>query len=90
MAYNKAPSSKKGMVARNARNRNQPVKYIPSMSGNKYAVDLTEITALLKGSKHAMSMAQILVKLMPNGAHKRADVVGIIMAQLLMKAAIKK
>jgi hypothetical protein len=30
------------------------------------------------------------VKLMPNGAHKRADAVGMIMAQLSIKAAIKK
>jgi hypothetical protein len=37
-----------------------------------------------------MSMAQMLVKLMPNGAHRRADVVGMIMVQLSMKAAIKK
>jgi hypothetical protein len=35
-------------------------------------------------------MAQILVKLMPNGAHRRADVVGMIIAQLSMKAAINK
>ncbi len=85
-----APSPKKGMVARNVRNRKQPEKYIPSMSGNKYAVALTQIAASLKGSKHAMSMAQMLVKLMPNGAHMRADEVGMIMAQLSMKAAIKK
>ncbi len=37
-----------------------------------------------------MSMAQMSVKLMPNVAHRRADVVGMIMAQLSMKAAIKK
>jgi hypothetical protein len=85
-----APSPKKGMAACNARNRKQPEKYIPSMSGNKYAVALTQIAALLKGSKHAMSMAQMLVKLMLNGAHRRADVVGMIMAQLSTKAAIKK
>jgi hypothetical protein len=78
------------MAAHNARNRKQPEKYIPSMSGNKYAVALTQIAALLKGSKHAKSMAQMLVKLMPNKAHKRADVVGMIMAQLSIKAAIKK
>jgi hypothetical protein len=77
-------------VACNARNRKQPEKYIPSMSGNKYAVALTQIAASLNGSKHAMSMAQMLVKLMPNEAHRRADVVGMIMAQLSMKAAIKK
>jgi hypothetical protein len=84
-----APSPKKGMVVHNARNRKQPEKYFPSMSGNKYAVVLTQIAASLKGSKHGMSMAQMLVKLMPNGAHRRADVVGMIMAQLSMKAAIK-
>ncbi len=85
-----APSPKKGMVARNARNMKQPEKYIPSMSGNKYDVALTQIAALLKRSKHAMSMAQMLVKLIANGAHRRADVIGMIMAQLSMKAAIKK
>ncbi len=29
-----APSPKKGMAARNARNRKQPEKYAPSMKGN--------------------------------------------------------
>jgi hypothetical protein len=85
-----APSPKKGMAACNARNRKQPEKYIPSMSGNMYAVALTQIAASLKGNKHAMSMAQMLVKFMPNKVHRRADVVGMIMAQLSMKAAIKK
>ncbi len=85
-----APSSKKGMATRSASNRKQPEKYIPSMSGNKYIVALTQIAALLKGGKHAMSMAQMLVKLMPNGAYRRADVVGMILAKLSMKAAIKK
>jgi hypothetical protein len=85
-----APSPKKGMAAHNVRNRKQPEKYIPSVSGNKYAVALTQIAALLKGSKHAMSMAQMLVKLMPKGAHRRADVVGMNMAQLSMKTAYKK
>jgi hypothetical protein len=37
-----------------------------------------------------MSIAQMLVKLMLKGAHRRADVVGMIMAQLSIKAAIKK
>ncbi len=83
-------SPKKGMAARNTRNRKHPEKYVPSMSGNKYTVALTQIDALLKGSKHAISMAQILMKLMPNGAHRRADVVGMIMTQLSMKAVIKK
>jgi hypothetical protein len=85
-----ASSPKKGMAARNARNRKQPEKYVPSMKGNKYAVALTQIAASLEGSKHAMSMAQMSVKLMSKGAHRKADVVGMIMAQLSMKAAIKK
>jgi hypothetical protein len=85
-----APSPKKGMAACNSRNKKQPEKYISSMSGNKYAVALTQIAVLLKGSKHAISMAQMSVKLMPNGTHRRADVVGMIMAQLSIKAAIKK
>jgi hypothetical protein len=68
----------------------QPEKYFPSISGNKYTVALTQIAALLKGDKHAMSMAQMSVKLMPNGAHRRADVVGMVITQLSMKAAIKK
>jgi len=85
-----APSSKKGMAARNARNRKQPEKYVPSMKGNKYADALTQIATSLKGSKHAMSMGQMSVKLMSKGAHRKADMVGMIMAQLSMKAAIKK
>ncbi len=84
------PSPKKGMAARNARNRKQPEKYVPSMKGNKYVVALTQIVASLKGSKHAMSMAQMSVKFISKGAHRKADVVGMIMAQLSMKAAIKK
>jgi len=60
------------------------------MKGNKYAVALTQIAALLKGSKHAMPMAHLSVKLMSKGAHRKADVVGITMAQLSMKVAIKK
>ena len=44
-----------------------------------------------KASKHAMSMAQMSVKLMNKGAHRKADVVGMIMAQLSMKEeTIKK
>ncbi len=85
-----APSPKKGMPAQNARNRKQPEKYVPSMKGNKDAVALTQIAASLKGSKHAMSMAQMSVKLMSKGAHMKPDTVGMIMAQLSMKAAIKK
>jgi hypothetical protein len=79
-----APSEpKKGTAARNVRNKNQPEKYVPSMKGNKYTVAPTQIAASLKGSKHAM--AQMSVKLMNKGAHRRADVVGMIMAQISKK-----
>jgi hypothetical protein len=53
----------KGITAFNARSRKKPEKYVPSMAGNKYVGALTQKAALLKGSKHAMSMAQILAKL---------------------------
>ena len=81
-----APSEpKKGMAARNAGNRKQHEKYVPSMKGNKYAVAPTKTAASLTGIKHAMSMAQMSVKLMNKGAHRKADVVGMIMAQISMK-----
>ncbi len=37
-----------------------------------------------------MATAQMSVKLMSPGGHRQADIVGMIMAQLSMKAAIKK
>ncbi len=37
-----------GMAACNARVRKPPEKYVPSMKGNKYAVAMTQIAALLK------------------------------------------
>ncbi len=62
--------------------------YTPSMTGNKYAVALTQIVTSLQGSKNAVSMAQMSVKLMLPGMHRKADTVGMIMAQLSMKASI--
>ncbi len=60
------------------------------MKGNKYAVALTQIVASLRGSKNALSMTQMSVKLMLPGVHMKADTVGMIMAQLSMKVSIKK
>jgi hypothetical protein len=68
----------------------KPSAYAPSMTGNKYAVALTQIVASLQGSKNALSMAQMSVKLMLPGVHRKASTVGMIMAQLSMKASIKK
>ncbi len=79
-----------GMAARITRVRKPPEKYIPSMKGNKYGVSMTQIAASLMDSKHAMTMAQMSVKFMSPGVHRWADIVGMIMAQLSMKAAVKK
>jgi hypothetical protein len=81
-----------GMTVCNARVRVRklPKKYVPSMKGNKYAVAMTQIAASLKDSKHAMAMAQMSVKLMSPGVHRQANIVGMIMVQPSMKAAIKK
>jgi hypothetical protein len=81
---------KKGMSACSVRLRRQPEKYIPSMKGNKYALALTQIVASLKESKDVMCMAQMSVNLMNKGVLKNSDAVGMVMAQLSLKAAIKK
>jgi hypothetical protein len=83
-----APSQ--GMAACITRGRKPPEKYLPSMKGNKYAVAMTQIAASLKDSKHAMAMAQMSVKIMSPGVHRQANTVAMIMAQLSMKAVIKK
>jgi hypothetical protein len=85
-----AVSPKRGMAVHNARLRKQPEKYVPSMKGNKYAFALTQIVASLGESEDAISMVQMSVKVMNEGVHQNADVVGIVMAQLSLKAAIKK
>jgi hypothetical protein len=77
------------MAAQN-RNRKQPEKYIPSMQGNKYQVALAQITTSLDSSKTSMAFAIISVKLMNKVTHRRADVAGMVMAQVSLKAALKK
>ena len=77
------------MATRNAKVRKPPEKYVPSMQGKKYAVALSQIAECLKDSTNRMAMAQMSVKLMSPGDHRKADIVGMIMAQLSMKAAIK-
>ncbi len=68
----------------------KPSAYTPNMTGNKYAVALTQIVTSLQGSKNAVSMTQMSVKLISPGVHRKANTVGMIMAQLSMKASIKK
>jgi hypothetical protein len=86
----KTAPPKTGMTARNSRARKAPEKYVPSMKGNKYAITLTQITSSLQGSKDALCMAQRSVRLMGKGLHRCADIVGMVMAQVSMKAALKK
>ncbi len=86
----KAASPKSGMVACNAHNRKQPQKHVPSMQGNKYQVVLAQITTSLGTSNASMALAKISVKLMNKGIHQRADIVEMVMAQVLLKAALKK
>jgi hypothetical protein len=60
------------------------------MKGNKYAIALTQTTLSLQGRADALCMAQRLVKSMGKGLHRCADIVGMVMAQVSMKAALKK
>ncbi len=60
------------------------------MKGNKYSIALIQIILLLQGNKDTLCMAQKLVKLMGKGLHRCTDIVGMVMAQVSMKAALKK
>jgi hypothetical protein len=79
-----------GMAARNSRVRKPPEKFIPSMQGNKYEIALAQITASLGKCKNLLAFAQMSVKLMNKGDHRHADIVGMVMAQVSLKAALKK
>jgi hypothetical protein len=85
-----AASPKAGMAACKDRNNKQLQKYIPSMQGNKYQVVLAQITTSLGTSDASMAFAKMSVKLMSKGIHQRADILGMVMAQVLLKAALKK
>jgi len=86
----KAASLKPGMAACNTCNRKQPQKYVPSMQGNKYQIALAQITTSIGTSDASMALAQMSVKLMNKGIHQHADIVGMVMAQVSLKAALKK
>jgi hypothetical protein len=87
-----ASSPKAGMAACNACNRKQPQKYVPSMQGNKYQVALAQITTSLGTCDASMALAKMSIKLMlmNKGIHQRADRIGMVMAQVSLKAAHKK
>jgi hypothetical protein len=87
---NEAAPSKVGMAACNSCIRNPPKQYVPSMQGNKYQVALAQITTSLKTSETSMAFAQMSVKLMSKGIHQRKDIIGMVMAQVSLKATLKK
>jgi hypothetical protein len=60
------------------------------MKGNKYAITLTQITLSLQCSEDTFCMAQRPVKMMGKSLHRCADIVGMVIAQVSMKAALKK
>ncbi len=78
------------MAAQNSCARKAHEKYVPRMKGNKYAVALTQLTLPLQGSKDAFCMAQRSVRLMGKGLHGCTDILGMVMAQVSMKAILKK
>jgi hypothetical protein len=82
----KAASPRVGMAAHNASNKKQPQKYIPSMQRNKCQVSLAQIGS----SDASITFAKMSVKLINKGNHQHADIVGMVMAQVLLKAALKK
>jgi hypothetical protein len=87
---NQAAPPKVGMAAHNACIRYPPKQYVSSMQGNKYQVALAQITTSLGTSETSMAFAQMSVKLMGKGIHQCADIIGMVMAQVLLKAALKK
>jgi hypothetical protein len=60
------------------------------MQGNKYQVVLAQTTTSLGTSDASMALAKMFVKLMSKGIHQLADIVGMVMAQVSLKAARKK
>jgi len=60
------------------------------MQRNKYQVVLAQINTSLGTSDASMALAKMSIKLMSKGIHQRADIVRMVMAQVLLKAALKK
>jgi hypothetical protein len=60
------------------------------MQRNKSQVALAQITTSLGTSDASMVLAKMSVKLMNKGIHQCADIVEMVMAQVLLKATLKK
>jgi hypothetical protein len=53
-------------------------------------ISTSQITTSLGTSDASMALAKMSIKLMNKGIHQRANIVGMVMAQVLLKAALKK
>jgi hypothetical protein len=60
------------------------------MQGNKYQVAIAQITTSLGTSDASMALAKMSIELMSKRIYQRVDIVGMVMAQVLLKAALKK
>jgi hypothetical protein len=60
------------------------------MQGNKHQIALAQITTSLQTSDASMALAKMSVKLMSKGIQQRADILEMVMAQVLLKAALTK
>ena len=60
------------------------------MQGKKYAVALSQIAECPKQSNNGMALAQMSVKLMSPGVHRKADIVGMIMVGAALEKSLRK
>jgi hypothetical protein len=60
------------------------------MQGNKYQAALAQITTSLGTSYASSALANMSVELMNKGIHQCADIIGMVMAQVSLKVALKK
>ena len=73
-------------TGRPVRERKAPSNYNPSFKGSKYGYAMTQILEM-DGNTVEESVAFMQAELSEAGEHHRPDVIGIIMAQLSLKAA---
>jgi hypothetical protein len=62
--------------------------YLPSMTGSKYQVELAQITTSQGSSDASMAFAMMSAKLISKGGHQHSEIVQMVMAQVLLKAAL--
>jgi hypothetical protein len=58
------------------------------MQGNKYQLALAQITTFLGTRDASKALAKMSVKLMSKGTHQCADIVGMVMAHVLLMGGV--